>query len=397
MVYLTGRALELSPLGAAAAATSLAVAHTFWMHAVRAEVYTLFTALMGLELWLWAQWKRGRPWPMRLAVALFGVVLLGHQMALLLLPALVYLLWVRRDWLRWRETVLLAGLLLAGLAPFGVVIQRQIGAPSLVGSLSLYFTHAGIDFSPAMFDFSLALLPRDLGLWLGFLGLQFVGPAGILALWAVPHVWRLSPLWRILAILYVTGVLFAFSYRVNDQYVFYLPSYVAFALAVGLGWEMAARRWGRAARLALLAALAVTSPLAYYGLSAGFARWGANPLGIRQLPGREPNTYFLWPAKNGYTGAADYGRQALSDLPEGSYMVADHTPYETLLYLQVVEGLREDVTLIKIEPGDDLAPLLGSLPPGAPAFIADADPRYYNLSRIEGVELRRVGVVYQVR
>jgi hypothetical protein len=404
LVYQTAKTLGCSPWAAAAAGASLGVSHTFWTHAVRAEVYTLFTALLALELWLCVQWRPDRPWPLRTAVTLFGIALLGHQMALLLLPALAYLLWVRRAWLSRKDVALLVGLGLIGLVPFLVVIQRQIGAASLTGSLALYFTHAGVDFSHSFFDFSLQNLPHDLLLWIGYLGLQFAGPAGLLGLWAVAGAKGSNTAnpqaWGAIAIFYVTGAAFAFSYRVNDQYVFYLPSYLAFALAVGLGWDLAGRAWrrldGLAARTSLFLALLVLPPLLYYGMAAAFAARAVNPLGIRQLPGREPNRYFIWPAKNGYTGAAEYGREALEPLPGGSYLIADHTPYQTLLYLQGVEGLRKDVHLVKIEPGEDLSPLIHSFPTGSPVFIADDDPRYYNLGHLFGAELKPVGAVYQV-
>ena len=47
------RALGLSWTSAIVACVCLAVSHTFWMHAVRTEVYTVFTAILALQLWLW--------------------------------------------------------------------------------------------------------------------------------------------------------------------------------------------------------------------------------------------------------------------------------------------------------------------------------------------------------
>jgi hypothetical protein len=94
-LYCAMRALVLSWTSVIVACVCLAVSHTFWMHAVRAEVYTVFTAVMALQLWLWLSWRPKKPWPVYLAASLFGVTLLGHQMAVLFIPTALFLLWKR--------------------------------------------------------------------------------------------------------------------------------------------------------------------------------------------------------------------------------------------------------------------------------------------------------------
>jgi hypothetical protein len=400
-LFVLGRSLGLSRSAALAAAAGLAVAHTFWMHAVRAEVYSTFTALLVLELGLLCAWSPSRAWPLWLAAALFGLALLGHQMALLLLPAAVYLVLARRAWLTTRAGLFLLAAFVAGLVPALAVIQAQVGAPSLPGSLIAYFTRSGVDYTAALLDFSLARLPRDAALWLGFLGLQFASPAFVLLLaggWAARRI--LDQRWHALGVLYLASAVFAFSYRVNDQYAFYLPSYVAAAPFIGLGWQTLAERWPvlRPAprRWALAASLLLIPPLVYASLALGLRQLDRNPLGVRQLPGREPNTYFIWPGKAGYFGARDYGAQALGVLPPGALLLADYTPLETLRYLQTVERLRPDVQLVKVERDTDLAPFLAALAPGRQAFLADDNPRYYNLASLPGSTLLPHGVVFHI-
>ena len=280
------------------------------------------------------------------------------------------------------------------------VVHAQVGAPTIVASLLMYFTRAGVDFGPAMLDYRMAGLPRDVALWIGFLGLQFVGPAALLALYALwrGRGWLGDVRWQALALLFAVNVGFALTYRVNDAYVFFLPSYLAAALVVGQGAELVAARWGglrRApAQAGLLAALAVTPAVVYLLLALLFARQGINPLGVRSLPEREPNLYFLWPAKASYTGARTYGLAAFAALPPQATLIADHTPLEPLRYLQSIEGVRPDVRLVKIEPGDDLGPVIAGLQ--GPVFVADQDPRYYNLTTLPGVRLAATGPVFAV-
>ena len=408
VLYLAARALELSEMGATVAVVSLAVGHTFWMHAVRAEVYTVFTLFLALLLLLVARWRRGDNRAIYVAAALFGTTLLAHQMALLLLPAAAFLLWQRRRWLTRRAWLLLMLAALLGLLPFFAVVSSQIAARadvSLPVALRLYFTHAGVDFAPAFFDFAPHTLLVDVGMWIGFLGLQFVGLAFLLGIWGIVD--RLSgahpALWNALFLLYLTDVFFAISYRVNDRYVFFLPGYLVFALFAGAGWEAAwralRRRFSPGPLFAAVGlALLVLAPLvSYYSVPRLLVAAGANPLGIRTLPGREPNTFFLWPGKAEYRGAADYGWQTLAALADEAVLIADHTPLETLRYLQVVEGLREDVTLVKIEPGQDLAPLVAAQEANRPIYLAADDPAYYNLRNLRGLQLLPEGPVFRLQ
>ena len=168
------RALGLGWTSAIVACVCLAVSHTFWMHAVRAEVYTVFTAVMALQLWLWLSWRPGKPWPVYLAASLFGVTLLGHQMAVLFIPTALFLLWKQRNWFSKGDWFTFLGLFVIGLLPFVGVVSWQTKGDDLLNSLQLYFTRVDVDFTQAMFDFSLSQMPRDFVIWLGLLGLQFV-------------------------------------------------------------------------------------------------------------------------------------------------------------------------------------------------------------------------------
>jgi hypothetical protein len=433
LLYLALRAAHISRQGAIAASLSLVVSHTLWMHAVRAEVYTLFALLLMLHFLLWFLWKRRRAWPLIAAAALFGLTLLGHQMALLLLPAWAFLLWRRRAWLQGRQWAITVAALVLGLLPFFAVLRLQIMLPtgaSWLGALRLYFTHAGADFSGALFDFSPAALPRDAVMWLALLVLQFVGPALLLIVWGIwEQRFRRSPAadeqtqpprpgqnggrlrprrrtnnaWTALLIFYTINVLFAFSYRVNDRFVFFLPGYLALALFVGAGWD-ALRRWLAARRQPdaalfiwpLLGLLLLTPALTYFATPRLLATLDLNPLNVRELPGRDPNRFFLWPPKHDEWGARDYAESALEALPQAGVLVADHTPLEPLLFLQEVEGLRPDVRLIKIEPGDDLSPILDKYSPDIPVFLADENPDYYAWQEIPGASLEQVRVVWRL-
>lgn len=423
VLYAAAREAGLRWDGATVAVISLAVGHTFWMHAVRAEVYTLFTLFVALHIWLWARWQPGHGLrtrgflrgsrPLYVGALLFGITLLAHQMAVFLVLAWALLVLANSATLHRMHLAKATALFLMGLAPFFAVIYVQIITVSHISwleAIRLYFTHAGSDFGPSLLNLSLATLLGDIANWLLFTGLQFGSPVIVLLIWGIHNRLRSrpSPFWVALFAFYCIDVLFSISYRVNDRYVFLLPGYVALALFCGVGWQLARKeissRWAWMARrtsgrLALAAGILVITAMpvtAYYLAPRVMMALDINPMDVRKLPGRDPNHFFLWPGKAGYTGARQYGEQTLAALPPGATLIADHTPFETLLYLQEVVGMRQDVRLIAIEPEDDLGELLDSLPTDSAVYLADSNPAYYNLRSLPEAALAASGTLFRI-
>lgn len=394
LVYGCGLALRLPKTAALAGTLSLAVSHTFWTHSVRAEVYTVFTMMLALVWLLLLRWRQDQPLWLYSALFLIGPSILSHQMTLLLLPAVVLFLWLRQEWLSARQWALALFAFGAGLAIAIWLIQFQVSGETVVASLTTYFTRSGADFSQAIFGFSINRIFIDTALWLGLLGLQFVGP-GLILVFLGLHDWRLD--FKVLLPLiffYLTTIIFASTYRVNDSYVFFLPGYLVIGLLVGRGFQALAQKRSSLARLTL-PLLVILPVLVYSMLPVALETVNLPFPNIRQLPGREPRSYFLWPAKNSYFGAAEYGRSALSTLPPASVLLADHTPYETLNYLQTVEGMRPDVTILKIEPHHDLGAVVERYEK-RPVYLADENPAYYNLPSLGSATLIPFGVVHRI-
>ena len=366
------------------AGLALAFSHTFWLHAVRAEVYTLF--LLGYVLVLALLWGwRLRPAGGLLLAAfgLAGLTLLAHRLLLTAWPALGYwLVRVPKPRPGRAYALALAGLLLGGL-PFLllVLLPGRGAAGEIEGELGL-------------------VRLRDVGLGLGFWGYQFLFllPLGV---WGAWRQWRADrPGAVFLGLLWGGSVLFALSFRVNDQYVFYLPAYLVFA--VWLGWGAAdwlARLAGRARAVWLVGLLLLAAgapPLVYRLTPAALNYLDLDLLPGRDVPYRDNNLFFLYPPKAGYDGARRYAAEVLASLPPDAALLADWTPLQPLLYLQVVEGVRPDVLLVQIHPGrGQQLPWLLAQSRTRPVFLADLE-RYYDLAEIETrFELLPYGLVYQ--
>ena len=360
-----------------AAAAAFGLSHTFWLLAVRPDVYTLQTALLAGAAWALLRWRRaGGWWLLAVAACCVAAALLNHVMILasgLGLAAIALSAGATR-----RRTLLLPAV---GAAALGLVVLA-FAATRGVPVLSL--VQAALSYRPQQPS------PRDTALLGGYLLYQF--PLSLpLALAGAVTLWRRDRgLAAVLTLLYGGNVLLMLfrhhpAMYVRDQYIFFLPSYLPVALAVGLGAAVAASRVRPALLGLLLAAPLVVYPVA--SLTAGALATRLAP--ARQLPGRDPVAYYLLPPKPGYEGARRFAREAFAALESDAVVVSDWLPYQTLLYVQQVEGVRPDVRLEMINAGNDaqLGFLLSevqrrSAPP--PLYLADNSPApYYEMGLIE--------------
>jgi len=398
LLYLACRAAHASRFAGLAATVAFAVSHTFWAHAVRAEVYTLTLATLALVTWAALQWWRlGQRRFLVLTAAGWSLAFSTHVLALLYLPALAFLLLARRDRLQRRDWALLAGSAVLALAPYGLVLwndyQRMGGSLPDLARWAL-FTFEGYDFSSQMASFSRATLLSDTVQWAGYLGYQFVGLGLLLAGLGLVYAWRRWPrgLASFTGLLYAVPALFAFAYQVGDRYVFYLPSYlpVAVWLAAGIdGWQQ--RQQARAnhdaalpagryrLRLALLALL-ILVPVSVYRLTPEvISRLGVQR-DARYVPGPNSRYFVLWPPKTNYYDARAFAESALNSAPPDALLLADPTLASPMLFLQQVERLRPDIR-VRFCCWDIEQTLTAE--PGRPIALADNAAAIYPIDQLQ--------------
>lgn len=276
LTYLVAKQLTGRPVIAAVAALTLAFSRTFWAQAVVAEVYALHSLFVAAILYLALRTERRaksieqRPMLYALCFMLFtlGLSLTHHRTTLLLLPALAVFLWMTRDEGRGtrnegqrntphatrftfhvpRSTFyvllvtlpLLLYLLLPLRAPATPYLHLTVGNQVL----DLYEnTPQGFLrwVSGSVFRGELGFrapgdLPGRLAMACGFLRQQF-GLAGILlGLAGAVVLWRRSrPRFWLLLLAYLGIVIFCLLYFIGDIGDLFTPSYMVFALWIGLG------------------------------------------------------------------------------------------------------------------------------------------------------------------
>ena len=403
-----------------AAAAALALSHTFWLLAVRPNVYTLQTALIAAALWLVTRWRvpPHRPWLPAAAAGLLGLALFNHALVVASVPGFVWLVLATPRSARRRLVV--AVLLTAALAPVALAGATLRGWPvmDLLGAVTSYRAHFPLLRDALLLPAYLAY-QFPLSLPLAFIGARW--------LWCRDRAVLIG-----LLVLYLGNALLMLTRHhpgmyVRDQFLFYLASYLPVAILIGLGaavlvamatsrqaktaqshiGHQAARSWPGTWRkrpwciaAALSVAVLIAAPVVTYPLAARFAGEVSLRLApARHLPGRDPVNFYLLPWKTGYHGAREFGRAALTGSPRDAVVVADWLPFHTLRYLQAIEGLRTDVTIAQLNAGNGVQlHYLLDQERGRPLYLADNSPLpYYERAAIERCfRIEPDGVLYRL-
>jgi hypothetical protein len=237
-----------SVLAGIASALLFAGSYTFWSQSIIAEVYALHMLFVALTLYLLLWWEK-RPTLARLA-AFFAVYALGfgnHLSMILLAPA--YTLFLLATAPRgWRSMFTPPVIALAVVAAASGALQYAWNLRTLW--LGPFPPHRLIDaLGTAWFDITKAdwretmvmQVPRGMAgdhvSMYAFDVLQQFGWVGPL-LAALGLSGLVARRWRVALLVggaYVVNALFAYSYKVGDAHVFYLPSHLMIAVLMAPG------------------------------------------------------------------------------------------------------------------------------------------------------------------
>jgi hypothetical protein len=349
-------------LGVAAGALTFAFSGTLWAYAIKFTPYVLSAVFTGLILWTMLRWWIDADHPdawrwLAFLGLLFGLDFSVHRTNALLIPgAIVWILIRRAPTLRSaRPVVAGAAGMAAGLAVHLLLIPVAALTHSTLNfndpsNLSRFWDYVTIKQLGG--SFLLQLLPRKSPIWsvqtadlLHVLGRNFLHWTGSLrALGVFPAIaaaWGGVALWRgnrrlaaALVVLVATQAALTVVYfnipanyfREFDRH--YLPVCVTIAVLVACGMGAAAQQLARSRGRGAFAGVAVA--LAILPAAQLWSNWSANDASRR---------YF----------ARDYAANALLGLPPNAiyFTVGDNDTFP-VMYLQSVEGVRPDVTIINL-------------------------------------------------
>ncbi|RIK68962.1 MAG: hypothetical protein DCC65_02195 [Planctomycetota bacterium] len=325
----------------------LGVSHTFWTHAVIAEVYDLYAVGLLAELCLLERFFRCRRarWLVFAAIA-NGLNQSNHLMAILHWPAYAgVLFWgLRGRTLNLRGIVAVFAGLAAGSSPYLYLMGRELVAGRPAGVVVWEALVGPPNRATFVLTYAFPFARQVKNAILYFV-MNFPTPLLLLAPLGLMGAWRDRAMtWFALfgGAIFAVGFVFAFRYVVPDQFVFYTPCYVLMALFIGIGiahWQS-----GRTRRSWLVFVLAVL-PAAVYEVAPTVLRRAQMTLGTRDLPYRDSYTYFIRPRKNGDTGAERYAREALALVAPGGALFGDVTVKNPVTYVRDVLGAGRDVVI----------------------------------------------------
>lgn len=311
------------------AAGSLALGHTFWQMATRAETYTLVAALLAGECWCIAAFattrRKGYLWG---ALLLNGLGLANHNLALLTTPVLAVLLVhaLRAGRLGSRGLAVALALWMIGSLPYtGLVLGRAIDTRDLTETLgSALF---GCRYADEVLNTSVPL--RLVGLNGAIVLLNFPSLLLPIAGYGIVRSRRfgLPPVarWALLGGLVIHAA-FALRYTIKDQFTFFLPTYVLLCIFGGVGFAAVRRCWSNPARkVTLLAATAflVLTPVTYAVAIAIARETDALDTLARNKPYRDDYVYALIPWSVAERSAEQMSRHAVELAGPGGVIIVE--------------------------------------------------------------------------
>ncbi len=348
-------------LPAVIAAATLALSHTFWRHAVIAETYTLYTALLLAELLMLLQYVKTRRMVYLYLLGLFnGLAIANHMFAVIALVCyLVFCIFLlARRQIRLRHIRIIVLLWIIGSTPYGyLIIKNIIQTGSFTVAVASAFFGKSWQTNVLNVSLSAQLIKENLML----MAYNFPTPniifffAGLYGLTKVPRGHSFA---KVLPALLTLFFVFAFRYTVPDRYAFFIPFYCLASVLIGVGVNLLIAQYNSKI-LCLVILILSLLPIPTYIVAPAVARKQKFNLSTRaDVPRRNDYVWFLQPWKAGYSGAEKFADEVFEKLGPDTVVYADNTMVYPLLYMQEVKGKRPDIKIISEYAGSEGVPLL---------------------------------------
>jgi hypothetical protein len=406
-VFLTAWHLTRSRVVSLLATSALVVSHTFWTYAVLPKVYSLNALLLSACIYLLLRWhssQKGRylyAFIIVYAISQFNHLVMATA-AVGFLVFVVAVFWQNRHLpVMRRQFFISIGFTVLSLLPYLLVLLYGESSGGSIGTIITFLK--GVEY--------LVTTPKALliGLGWGVALLLYQFPVTILpGFVGLRRGWQQAPLENWLLLLVALGnvafLMAAVDPRTGGDYVwnlhYYLQTYVVFSLWIAMGIKHLLPQFSKLPyKWVSVVTLTVFVPVIAYIVAPIAAKTVLqNVPGFRELPGRDNFAFVLSPWKHTETQAREFGESMLDALPHNSVLLADYSLWSMVRYLQVVEGQRPDVTLVRMPFAGSHAqvPLLDQYISQSSVFIADIW-RYYDMQEIEArFEVIPVPPIYQI-
>jgi len=305
--------------------------------------------LFSCEMLCWLQFYRtGRAGWVAAGFLVNGLGCANHLLAVLtMVPACIVclcFLWQRR--LKYRVLILCAICWLIGAGPYEYLIYQELAAGRPVAEVinsALFGNTWRADVLNCQISWKLLVYAGGIVLF------NFPTITILLAGCGVAYLAK-SASWFGKFIVGAGALHLAFvaRYTITDQYTFFITTVVFVAILIGVGaWR--AYLWRP--KLGYAAVLLAALPVAVYWQLPNVIKAMSleqkleRKLWKRTIPYRDEMSYFLQPWAGGYDGPERFAREVFDSVAGDSIVVIDGTALRPLRYLQLAEGLRQDVRI----------------------------------------------------
>ena len=274
-LYILLLRLQIRRFMAFVTALSFGFSQTFWSQAVVAEVYTLHIFLMTLVLYLLVSWHlTHKDRYFYLATAFYALSFGNHLLAITLLPAVIYLVWVtdRSVFVQPQKILWIVFVVALGALQYSYLFWRLYDPKNLffegfTGDNFFYYVTGG-PFKPLMFAFSPAqIFMERLPLLFTFMYdnlkiIPFFAVAGGVLIWRSHR-----PVAVFLLLYYLTNAFYSLNYDIVDVWNYFIPNDLVTVVFAGFFGEAAlcqAQRRGGSWKA--VPGMALFVPLVLFGL-----------------------------------------------------------------------------------------------------------------------------------
>lgn len=328
-----------SILSSVTAALTLAVSHMFWFVSVITESYSLLALTFTIQLYLTIRWiKRPNPVKIYLLWIIMIIGVLNHMLNFLFVPiTMFFIYYLSQD----KKKDIFALFFMPVLIVL-LLLVFNAGRDALTELKDTIWLHL------TRFSYYQKFFIESL-LYPAYLAYQF--PIGIIiGIYGLGISFKERGKWFfILLSMLLVNVSFAGIYGKSRQLYVLIPSFIVFAIFVGIGLSYIEKKLSRKLLYFTSCLLVFIPVLVYYFTPRILTALQMYPVNQRVITYRNSNSYFLWPSKRGYTGAYKFAKEALSQVKEEGLLLADWTLAMPVEYLQKVKGYRGDVKIFKTE------------------------------------------------
>ena len=322
-----------------------AFSNYFWQMALVAEVYTLHTFFLSLNL-LWVlRWRQdGGNKNLSAFAFCMGLSMTNHVSSAVFMPGFAWLILSSPHW-KWPQLktwLKLGGLFAFGLLPYLYFPIRAASHPALNYADTYYEVNlttlkgmwwmvSGKAYRFYTFAYSLKQIPQEVFRFLGFLWRNFFGVGFVFGLLGICHLWKTNK--HILTgifLVFFANVFFFVNYAVYDKDTMFLPAYLTWAIFCAFGMLMICNwleDWIKIGGMPRFVKNAFLVMLFLLNILAVGLNW-------------------KWLDMSEHTVAADFAQEVLVNASKDATVIASWSPAVVLEYYQLVEGRRKDLNIL---------------------------------------------------